>query len=113
VRRAITDSLMVLASTDGREAIKKCWPAVGRAILRAVKAEGGNPDPGSTEVKDALNTLTRSGRFPGKMVNSVHELWRKAHMVYYQSRFAYDPQKEEAQEFIREAERVELTLSLI
>jgi hypothetical protein len=59
-----------------------------------------------------LNTLTRSGRFPDETVNSVHELWRKAHMVYYQSPFAYDPQKEEAQEFIREAEKVELTLSL-
>jgi hypothetical protein len=40
----------------------------------------------------ALNNLTKSGFFPDKKtVSSANELWRKAHMVYYQSPFAYDP----------------------
>ena len=97
------DFLIRLAAKDGREAIKKAWPQVGKAILQAVKSEGKNHDPGSSEVKDALNRLERSGRYPEGVIRKAQKLWRKAHMVFYQSPYAYDPQSKEAEEFILDA----------
>jgi hypothetical protein len=71
-----------------------------------VKSEGKNHDPGSSEVKDALNRLERSGRYPQGVIRKAQELWRKAHMVFYQSPYAYDPQSKEAEEFILDAATV-------
>jgi hypothetical protein len=100
------DFLMRLATENAREAMKRCWSSVGKAILNAVKATGDNTDPGSPEVKNALNQLESSVPLPEGVVQRVKELWRKAHIIFYQSPWAWDPQSKEAQEFILSAAAV-------
>jgi hypothetical protein len=65
-----------------------------RTVTRAITTENtGSPDP-------ALDFLMRLA------AENAKELWRKAHIIFYQSPWAWDPQSKEAQEFILSAAAV-------
>jgi len=92
--------LMKLAATDPRTAIKQSWLLLGKTILRAANVSGDNVEPNSQEISASLKRLESNVQFSDRLISSVRELQSTAMKVFYQSKWAYDPSSEQAEEFI-------------
>ena len=93
-------SLVEIAKSDPRGAIKKSWEILAESIFQAANVAGVDADPNSQEISSSLKRLEGSVQFSASLIRSIREHQDLARKVFYQSNHAYDPSTLEAQNFV-------------
>lgn len=93
-----------LAAKDPRAAIGRSWTALARTVLRKAKVRSENLSPLSQEINASLKRFESNTDVANDLILMIKQLQIQANMAVNQSKFAYDPTPEEAQQFIRLAE---------